>query len=105
MDSVRSGPYGQIFRPVRLDNFGFKLLQLSFTRALHSTALPQTNRSCRRTTLCLDKQELVTIGQKVTTLKELSLLTQFSTLYARRQSPVTACKVLQASCSFSCSLF
>lgn len=73
MDSVRSGPYGQIFRPVRqrpaqqaTDRFitGFEI-----SRWLDTT---QHERAHCRTTLSLGRLELVTTGPRVTTQKELS---------------------------------
>ena len=68
MDSVRSGPYGQIFRPVSCI-----LSRLTFCNACPvELELAYTCIFCCRTTLSLDRQELETTGQRVTTQRELN---------------------------------
>lgn len=67
MDSVRSGPYGQIFRPVSCSLAGCRFL------AFAQSAVLLLNTCCCRTTSSLDRQELETTGQRVTIQKVLSL--------------------------------
>jgi hypothetical protein len=89
MDSVRAGPFGQLFRP---DNFVFgqtgKFVMLARIEVLQRYSL----------TIYLihnifESQVLATTGPRAITQKELNLLTPFSMLFERRLKAVIACKV------------
>jgi len=96
MDSVRSGPYGQVFRP---DNFIFGQVSIG-GRSWGWASLTGCDRSSNavfgaQVTLspfaCRPEQEIT--GPRVTTPREPSSSTRFWTLCARRLSPVIAFKV------------
>lgn len=95
MDSVRSGPFGSIFRP---DNYIFGQVRS------HPQALSCLRRATDIYMHCLGlfdkalhaklcRQEQVTTGPKVTTQRVQSLLTALWTPSARKQRIVTAYKV------------
>lgn len=91
MDSVRSGPFGQIFRP---DNFVFGELKKDISHNLMKNILKNQEKKYTPQILFSPQVKVVleTIGPKVTTQREPSWSTLFWMWFAKSQRAATACR-------------